>query len=67
MVTEEDYGMYEHFGGEMLNEKTKKPYLVFTPFKNFCMKNFKVPKPDPFNSFVFETSKHLLDIPTTFT
>lgn len=45
----EDYGMYNHMEGNTLNEKSGKPYLVFTPFKNFCMKTFTVPKPDFFN------------------
>lgn len=50
----------------MLNKNTQRPYLVYTPFRNFCMTNFKVPKPDPFGNFVFEKSIKLDDLPTSF-
>lgn len=42
----------------LLEGETKKkdgtPYLVFTPFRNYCMENLKVRKPDTFKKFKFE-------------
>lgn len=58
--------MYQILNGQLLNKKTEKPYLVFTPFKKFCMANFKVSKPNPFDSFIFEKSNPLLNVPTAF-
>lgn len=59
MVTAEDYGMYNHLNGETVNPKSEKPYLVFTPFKNFCLNNLTVAKPDYFSDFDFETHENL--------
>ena len=57
----EDYPLYD-----ILNGQTKKvdgtPYLVFTPFRNFCMKNLQVRKVDKFNKFTFIKSKDLKKI-----
>lgn len=58
--------MYEIMKGQMLNKNSGKPYLVFTPFRNFCMSNFSVRKPDLFSNFVFEKSNKLLDLKTSF-
>jgi deoxyribodipyrimidine photo-lyase len=57
----EDYALYD-----ILNGQTKKadgtPYLVFTPFRNYCMKNLEVRKVDKFNKFKFTKSKELEEI-----
>ena len=62
----EDYLLHD-----ILKNETKKkdgtPYLVFTPFRNYCIKNLKVREPDKFNSFKFhkvsnlETNKYYLE------
>ena len=52
----------------ILTNQTKKkdstPYLMFTPFKRFCMENLKVLSIDKFNKFVFSKtaikSKYLI-------
>lgn len=48
MQSYEDYLLYPILEGATLAPKSKKPYLVFTPFKNYCLTNNKVDKPDPF-------------------
>jgi deoxyribodipyrimidine photo-lyase len=57
----EDYPLYD-----ILNGQTKKadgtPYLVFTPFRNYCMKNLEVRKVDKFSKFKFTKSKELENI-----
>lgn len=54
----EDHVMYD-----ILNKQTNKengePYSVFTPFKNHCMKNLSVPKPDKFKKFKFNKKPEL--------
>jgi len=50
----EDYLL--HSKDELL-KKDKTPYLVFTPFKNFCIKSLKVREADKFKSFKFEKIK----------
>jgi len=44
----------------ILNNQTKKKdgssYLMFTPFKLFCIKNLKVDPIDKFNKFIFKTA-----------
>ncbi len=51
----EDHVLYPILGGDT-NKENGEPYSVFTPFKNHCMKNLVVKKPDSFNKFTF--SKH---------
>lgn len=50
----EDYLL--HSSDELL-KKDGTPYLVFTPFKNFCIKSLKVREVDKFKSFKFEKMK----------
>jgi deoxyribodipyrimidine photo-lyase len=50
----EDYLL--HSSDELL-KKDGTPYLVFTPFKNFCIKSLKVREVDKFKSFKFEKIK----------
>ena len=54
----EDYALYD-----ILNGQTKKkdgtPYLVYTPFRNYCMNNLKVREVDGFKSFKFNKVKEL--------
>jgi len=54
----EDYVLYD-----ILNGQTKKkdgtPYLVYTPFRNYCMSNLKVREVDGFKSFKFNKVKEL--------
>jgi deoxyribodipyrimidine photo-lyase len=50
---EEDYALYNLLNNETINQTTKNAYLVYTPFKKYCMKNLIVRKPDKFNSFHF--------------
>lgn len=58
--------MYNHLEGQTLNPKSDKPYLVYTPFRNFCQKTFSVPKPDPFNSFKFVKEESLSHLDSSF-
>lgn len=48
--------------GDLLNQKSQKPYLVFTPFKNYCLKNLKVRLPNPYKSFNFEKINQLTSL-----
>lgn len=48
----EDFLLYDLKDGQTKN-KTEKPYLVFTPFKNHCFKNLKVRKVDKFKNYKF--------------
>lgn len=57
----EDYVMYDIFG-EQTKKADKTPYLVFTPFKRFCMSKLKVPEVNKFKSFVFDKSTKLDNI-----
>jgi deoxyribodipyrimidine photo-lyase len=50
---EEDYALYNVRDNQTINQTSKSAYLVFTPFKKYCMKNLTVRKPDKFNSFHF--------------
>jgi deoxyribodipyrimidine photo-lyase len=52
----EDYLL--HSSDELL-KKDGTPYLVFTPFKNFCIKSLKVREVDKFKSFKFEKMKKI--------
>jgi len=42
---------------ETFSPSTKKPYTVFTPFKNYCSQNLKVKKVDGYKSFKFSKEK----------
>jgi deoxyribodipyrimidine photo-lyase len=58
MYKEEDYAMHNILSNETLN-KTNTCYLVFTPFKNHCIKNLTVRKPNNFNLFNFTKNNKL--------
>lgn len=53
VITKEDYPLYDILEGQT-TKKDGKPYLVYTPFKNFCIKNLKVKEVDGFRSFKFK-------------
>ena len=50
---EEDYPLYQIIGGMTRKPTTNTPYLVFTPFKKYCMKNLSVTEPATFHNFKF--------------
>jgi deoxyribodipyrimidine photo-lyase len=52
--SKEDYVLYPILEKKNVSPKTGNPYLVFTPFKNFCLKELTVPKPDTFTEFNFQ-------------
>lgn len=54
----EDYLLHNVLDKETL-KKDGKPYLVYTPFKNYCIENLTVRKPDKFKKFSFEKNKSL--------
>ena len=51
----EDYLLHPILSGQT-KKKDGSPYLMFTPFKLFCMANLKVASIDKFNKFVFKTA-----------
>lgn len=59
----EDYLLHPILSNQT-KKKDGKPYLMFTPFKRFCMENLKVSPIDKFNKFVFSKntikSKYLI-------
>ena len=55
----EDYAMYDITEG-YTNKKDNTPYLVFTPFKNNCMKNLHVREINSFKKFKFTKSNKLV-------
>jgi len=58
----EDYLLHPILEGET-KKANNTPYLVFTPFKRFCMSNLKVAPVDRFNQFKFakiKENKHLI-------
>lgn len=57
----EDYLLYDILGGATL-KKDRKPYLVFTPFKNHCMKTLQVRKVNSYSKFLFRKDSSLLKI-----
>lgn len=57
----EDYVLYDILNGQTL-KKDKTPYQVFTPFKNFCLKNLKVDEINKFNKFNFIKNSKLKNI-----
>jgi len=52
LIMDEDHVLYNILDGSTL-KKDKTPYTIFTPFRNFCMKNLSVRKPNKFNNFDF--------------
>ena len=52
-LEKEDYAMHHIVDGES-NKKDNTPYLVFTPFRNNCLNELQVRKPDGFKSFKFD-------------
>jgi deoxyribodipyrimidine photo-lyase len=54
----EDHVMYNILDGKT-NKADGTPYTVFTPYRNHCMKNLTVPKPDSFKKFVFDKYSEL--------
>jgi deoxyribodipyrimidine photo-lyase len=52
LYLDEDHLLYNILDGKVL-KKDKTPYTVFTPYKNFCLKNLQVDKPNNFKKFNF--------------
>ena len=61
LYEKEDYVLYDILNDQTL-KKNKTPYLVFTPFKNYCMKNLKVREINKFKNFKFKKSSDMEDI-----
>ena len=61
LYEKEDYVLYDILNGQTL-KKDQKPYQVFTPFKNYCMKNLTVREVNKFKSFNFVKSTKLENI-----
>ena len=57
----EDYPLYDILNGQT-NKTDGTPYLVFTPFKNYCMKNLQVREVNKFKKFKFSKLKELEEI-----
>jgi len=57
-MEEEDIPLHNLFNTSTL-KKDNTPFKVFTPFKNHCLKNLDVRKPDSFNEFKFIDCKTL--------
>ena len=53
IITSEDIVLYDIIDGKTKNINNNNPYIVFTPFKNHCLKNLQVRKPNKFNKFKF--------------
>lgn len=58
IFTKEDYALYDFIDGQTQN-KSKKPYLVYTPFFNNVSKNLKVRSVNSFCSFKFRVEDKL--------
>lgn len=56
----EDHVLYDIIFGQTL-KKDNTPYKVFTPFKNFCLKNLIIREPNNFKKFNFIINKKLED------
>ena len=56
----EDHLLYNILDGQTF-KKDNTPYTVYTPFKNFCLKNLIVSEPNKFNKFKFIKNKKLED------
>lgn len=48
----EDHVLYNILEGQT-NKENGEPYSVYTPFRNYCLKNLHVPKPNTFKKFDF--------------
>lgn len=57
----EDYLLHNILSGETL-KKDGTCYQVYTPFKNYCIKNLKVKNVDNFKNFKFIKSKDILQV-----
>lgn len=53
IYSEEDYVLHNLLTHDTINKTSNTAYQKFTPFKNYCIKNLTVKKPDKFNSFHF--------------
>ena len=49
----EDHVLYNILDGNTL-KKDGSPYTMFTPYKNYCIKNLKITDIDPFKKFIFK-------------
>lgn len=56
----EDHLLYNILEGQTF-KKDNTPYTVYTPFKNYCLKNLKVTELNKFNKFEFIKNKKLED------
>jgi len=54
----EDHVLYNILDGKTF-KKNGEPYTVYTPFKNHCLKNLEVSKPNKFKKFLFLKNKEL--------
>ena len=59
---EEDYILHPLLDGSTMNQTSKQAYKVFTPFRNYLLKNFKVREPNRFKSFDFKKEDKLKKI-----
>jgi deoxyribodipyrimidine photo-lyase len=57
IITTEDYTLYDIMNGQTKSNISHNPYMMFTPFKNHCIKNLIIKKPDKFNNFKFNIIK----------
>lgn len=57
-IVKEDYLLYGLLDGKT-NKEDNTPYLVYTPFRNHCMKNLKVPEVNRYRSFDFKKYNEL--------
>jgi deoxyribodipyrimidine photo-lyase len=62
IYTQEDYVLYDILDGQTKNQTTHNAYLVFTPFKKYCLQNLNVRPVDKFNSFNFHKVNSLKNI-----
>lgn len=60
-IIHEDYLLYDILTGSTL-KKDNTPYKVYTPFKNYCLKNLKVRPINKFNKFIFTKNTNLHNI-----
>lgn len=60
-IMKEDYLLYDIMKGET-KKQDGTPYMVFTPFKNYCLKNLKVRAINKFNKFNFKKYSNLKKI-----
>jgi deoxyribodipyrimidine photo-lyase len=53
VISKEDFPLYPITTGSTL-KKNGTPYVMFSPFKKYCMKNLKVAPVDKFNKWIFK-------------